>query len=196
MNWSVFWGSVAGSIIGIIVLLGAIALIIWLYDRSEPRKQGGKQTKTKTSASWKPILEKHLEEIIIENFETLFPEWEIYNYPNSISTSQEQIKPSGVRLSVDSGEIDLLCLDSEKNFVVIELKRNKASDKAAAQIDRYISWVERNLAMNGETVRGIIIARYPDKHLAYTLSRRPDVEFWTYAWTLNFDKDGISNSLD
>ena len=53
------------------------------------------------------------------------------------SNSNPNHKRTGIRYRTDAGEIDILCLDVKNNFVVIELKRNKAPDRVVAQVDRY-----------------------------------------------------------
>ena len=54
------------------------------------------------------------------------------------------------------GVIDILCKDNNGDFVVIELKKEKSSDKVVGQILRYMGWVKENLAQDKD-VRGIII---------------------------------------
>lgn len=41
---------------------------------------------------------------------------------------------------------------------MIELKRDKSSDAVVGQILRYMGWVQKHLAENGELVSGLIIA--------------------------------------
>ena len=60
--------------------------------------------------------------------------------------------------SMDLGRIDLLCKDSQDNWVVIELKADWAGDDAVGQIMGYMNWVKENLP-NGENVRGIIVCK-------------------------------------
>jgi RecB family endonuclease NucS len=64
------------------------------------------------------------------------------------------------------GEIDLLCLD-ENNFVVIEFKKNKGSDKVIGQTLRYIGWIKKNMCQNNQKVRGIIICRKYEAKIKY-----------------------------
>ena len=66
------------------------------------------------------------------------------------------------------GPIDILCKDKNGNFVVIELKRGKESDKVVGQIQRYMAWVSENLAKNKQ-VRGIIALKEYDQKLEYAV---------------------------
>jgi RecB family endonuclease NucS len=68
------------------------------------------------------------------------------------------------------GRIDLLCTDKNRDFVVIETKKGKESDKVVGQIQRYMGWINRNLAKNGENVRGLIIVNEFDEWLDYAVS--------------------------
>ena len=64
------------------------------------------------------------------------------------------------------GEIDLLCTE-ENNFVVIEFKKNKGSDKVIGQTLRYIGWIKKNFCQNNQKVRGIIICRKYEAKIKY-----------------------------
>jgi len=48
-----------------------------------------------------------------------------------------------------AGRIDLLCIDRNRDFVVIGTKKGKESDKVVGPIQRYMGWITRNLAKSG-----------------------------------------------
>jgi hypothetical protein len=56
------------------------------------------------------------------------------------------------------GRLNLLALDKDGNYVVIELKVGRVDERAIAQTMRYMGWVQRELS-GGQPVRGILIAR-------------------------------------
>jgi RecB family endonuclease NucS len=46
---------------------------------------------------------------------------------------------------VDSGRIDVLAVDSENKYVVIELKLSRGRSKALGQLNYYMGWVDEHL---------------------------------------------------
>ena len=80
----------------------------------------------------------------------------------------------------NAGRIDLLCIDGNGAFVVIETKKGKESDKVVGQIQRYMGWVKRNLAKKGENVRGIIIVNEFDEWLDYAVSVNENIRLLYY----------------
>jgi hypothetical protein len=89
---------------------------------------------------------------------------------NSIVKNPE-ILEDGLRLirnqyQTHVGRIDILCRDKNGNYVIIELKSDKGSHKVVGQIQKYMAWVEENLAKKeGKKIRGIIVVKESDKSL-------------------------------
>jgi RecB family endonuclease NucS len=83
------------------------------------------------------------------------------------------------------GRIDMLCVDGNKNLVVIELKAGKADERVCGQILRYMGWVKENLADN-RNVRGIIIANEFTESLRYAVKAMPDVTLKGYEFYFRF----------
>jgi RecB family endonuclease NucS len=189
MEWSSFFGALAGGVVGVLIILGGF--LAW--DEFNRRKEA--KIEPQKIISLDDILESHLEQHIVQHFDTLFPGWRIYALNINADSSTANVKPIGIRYRTEAGEIDILCVDSEDNFVVVELKRNKAPDKVVAQTDRYMTWVEKTLAQANQQVRGLIIAKSFDKHLAYILAKRSNINLWTYNWQLEFDKNVVQKTL-
>ena len=80
----------------------------------------------------------------------------------------------------NAGRIDLLCIDRNRDFVVVETKKGKESDKVVGQIQRYMGWITRNLAKKGENVRGIIIVNEFDEWLDYAVSVNDNIQLKYY----------------
>ena len=62
------------------------------------------------------------------------------------------------------GFIDILFKDKNQDYVVVELKREKGTYKVVGQIQKYLTWIEENLAQN-KKVRGIIVVKESNKDL-------------------------------
>lgn len=190
MDWSAFGGGVAGVISSFLVIVVAIVVYDWWERRKPPAPDVPPLPSSKPSLE--DVLEIHLEQHILKHFASLFPKWHIYASSKTDSQDTTTVlsdnKPIGVRYDTkEAGVIDFLCHDSDGNFLVIELKRNRAADKVASQIERYITWVERNLLQPGKQVQGLIIARAPDRYLPYTLARRQNVQLQIYRWQLQLE---------
>lgn len=110
------------------------------------------------------VLEKHIEEFVKDNLK--FLELELYNDEENSRTGQQFD-------TFDIGRIDLLCLDKKKNFVVIELKEGRESDRVVGQILRYIGWVKENLCESGQSVNGIIISNSEEENRKLSFSLKP-----------------------
>ena len=107
-------------------------------------------------------LEIHLEEFIDNN-------WDNIDFGMKISR-YEMEDQDGRQFPAGPWSIDFLCTEmGTGDFVVVELKRGKTSDAVVGQILRYISWVRKNMAKEGQRVKGIIIAKDVDEALGYAV---------------------------
>ena len=102
---------------------------------------------------------------------------------------------SGVEFPVGGRFIDLLAIDKQNNYVVIELKVSKGYDRVVGQLLRYMAWIEKNQAEPTQKVRGIIIAREISADLHLATSRIPDVELFEYDLSVSLRKVNKQNSI-
>lgn len=113
------------------------------------------------------VLEKYLEEFIIGN-------WDKIDFGEKLTLFKDENDNLGEQyLAGDAGYIDILALDKDNNFVVIELKKGKKNDEVIGQTLRYITWVEENLAKE-KKVKGLIVVKERDKKLEYALKQIKD----------------------
>lgn len=66
---------------------------------------------------------------------------------------------TGIEFPVGNRRIDILALDAEDRYVVIELKVSRGYDRVVGQLLRYIAWIKKYQADPGQGVRGVIAAR-------------------------------------
>mgnify|MGYP000726813470 CR=1 FL=1 len=100
------------------------------------------------------VVEEDIKEYIAEHLEII----------------EEGLSLVGIEFQTPIGYIDILCRDKDKNFVVIEIKREIGSYKVVGQIQKYMAWVMENLAKKeGKEVRGFIVVKEIDEELEYSV---------------------------
>lgn len=120
-------------------------------------------------------LETFLADFLVYNWDSTTLSKQYYLYEEDGDVAQEY--------HTSIGRIDLLARDRDNaDWVVIELKRGRSSDVVVGQLLRYMGWVQENLACDGESVRGIVIAGDVDDRMRYALKPLIDkVTLLTYA---------------
>jgi len=121
-------------------------------------------------------FEKQLEDFIEANLELIEPNLHLY---------VDESGNKGRQYPTDVGNIDLLCVRPNGDFVVIELKKDKTSDKVVGQISRYMGWVKQNLAIDKD-VYGIIITHDFDEKLKYAVIANDKLAIKYYRIKLEF----------
>ena len=104
-------------------------------------------------------LEKHLEDFLVHN-------WSQTSLSQKYDLLYEDNELVGQQYPTDTGSIDLLAISKDKKeLLVIELKKGRASDAVVGQIQRYMGYILEEIAEEGQTVKGLIIALEDDnKH--------------------------------
>ena len=95
---------------------------------------------------------------------------------------------TGIEFPVGSRCIDILALDKDNNYVVIELKVSRGYDRVVGQLLRYMAWIRKNHADAGQHVRGIIIAREISEDLLLACSEVPDITLYEYQLSVSLKK--------
>jgi hypothetical protein len=86
---------------------------------------------------------------------------------------------SGLEYPADGGRIDILAVDRNGVFVVIELKLSRGRSKALGQILYYMGWVDKHLGGTAPC-RGVIVAREVSEELALACKRTSGLELFEY----------------
>jgi endonuclease NucS-like protein len=130
-------------------------------------------------------LERHLEEFLVENWNQ-----------TPLSQSLEILVDAdgdliGEQYATGVGPIDLLCRNRDgSGYTVIELKRRQTNDDTVGQVARYMGWVKKNLAREGQMVRGLIICPDADEKLMTALVVIPSIDVFTYTVSFTLSKKG------
>lgn len=119
-------------------------------------------------------LEGHLEEFLVQNW----PQTELGKNYDIYEEDGERV---GQQYPTDTGPVDILAISKDKKeLLVVELKRGRASDAVVGQVQRYMGYVLQELAEEGQTVRGVIIALEDDKRIQRALAVAPNIGFYRY----------------
>lgn len=119
-------------------------------------------------------LEKHLEDFLVAN-------WGQTELGRDYDIFSDEGELVGQQYPSDTGPIDILAISKDrKTLLVVELKRGRASDTVVGQIQRYMGYVAGELAEEGQSVRGTIIALEDDLRLRRALSVTQNIDFYRY----------------
>lgn len=95
---------------------------------------------------------------------------------------------NGLEFPVGNRAIDILALDKNKDYVVIELKVSRGYDRVVGQILRYMGSIRQKLAEKNQKVRGIIIAREITEDLILACSETQNIELFEYSLSVSLKK--------
>jgi len=95
---------------------------------------------------------------------------------------------NGLEFPVGNRAIDILAVDKNKNFVVIELKVSRGYDRVVGQLLRYIAWIRQNHAEGNQKVRGIIIAREITEDLLLACSETNNIDLFEYKLSVSLQR--------
>lgn len=118
-------------------------------------------------------LEAHLEHFLVRNWShtLLGQDYDVYE--------EEGIKAQ--QYQTDTGPLDILAISKDKKrLLVVELKKGRASDVVVGQTLRYMGFVHDELAEEGQTVLGAIIAHEDDQRIRRALKMTPTITFYRY----------------
>jgi len=118
-------------------------------------------------------MEEHLEDFLVKNWPhtELGKDYDIY----------EEDGEKAQQYQTDTGPLDILAISKDKKrLLVVELKKGRASDVVVGQALRYMSYVQDELAENGQSVLGVIIAHEDDQKIRRALAMTPNIVFYRY----------------
>jgi endonuclease len=113
--------------------------------------------------------EKDLRSYLVKNLSVIEPGLHLYE--------EEEI--TGEEFAVGGRFIDILAIDKEGAYVVIELKVSRGYDRTIGQLLRYMAWVKKNMETQ-KPVRGFIVAKEITDDLKLAASLVSDVRLVEY----------------
>lgn len=93
---------------------------------------------------------------------------------------------TGVEYPIDGGFIDILAVDRQDKFVVIELKLSRGRNRALGQLLYYMGWVDSHLGK--APCRGIIVASDIPDDLRTAVQRVPGVTLARYRIAMSIEQ--------
>lgn len=145
-----------------------------IYESNIDTAEAGDDDKDKDECteSSEFAYESHLRDYLKNNLHVIEPGLKLYR-------DEEDESIIGVEFEAGGRRIDILAVDKDNNFVIIELKVSKGYEKVIGQILRYRAWVRKNLA-GEQGIRGIIIAKVITEDLKLAASETKDIELFEY----------------
>jgi len=86
----------------------------------------------------------------------------------------------GRQYVIPSGRIDILAVDDNDNFYVIELKKDSGYDDPYDQIVKYMDWIKENKATSKQKVYGIICLNNPKSDLIEKAKKNSMISLFQY----------------
>lgn len=120
------------------------------------------------------LFEKQLEDFLVSN-------WDRTPLSENYEIFEQNGQQCGQQFRTDTGPIDILGQRRDKSdFLVVELKRDRASDVVVGQTLRYMGWVKEHLCSKNQNLTGCIIAQRKDEKLDYALKQVNTIQFMRY----------------
>lgn len=89
-------------------------------------------------------------------------------------------KGYGRQFIIPVGRLDLLAVDEDGNYYVIELKKDSGYKDAYEQTVSYVKWIQKNMAKKGQKVYGIICLNQPTQELVDKVRNDNNMRLFEY----------------
>jgi hypothetical protein len=141
----------------------AVARLVAAPPEAPRLREATPKPKKAEAGPLKNIHEVHLEELLAEDLDVVEPGLQLVRRQQDAGAA---------------GRIDLLCRSAEGELVVVEVKRlNTRAEDVYKQTMAYVGWVRRNLAENGQAVRGIIVGGRLDEKVLLAIEGTPNLKY-------------------
>lgn len=127
--------------------------------------------------------EKDLQNYLARNLDLIEPGLSLF----------EEEGITGLEFPAGGRFVDILAVDQDGNYVVIELKVSKGYDRVVGQLLRYMAWIKKHQAEPGTSVRGVIVAREISEDLLLACSTTPGVQLFEYKLSVELRRAMFEN---
>lgn len=149
-----------------------------IYSHSDNDGETPNSDETESLSSNEFAYEKDLQHFLAKNLDVIEPELKLFE--------DEDIK--GIEFPVGGRFIDILAVDKNNDWVVIELKVSRGYDRVVGQLLRYMAWIRKNHAEEGQKVRGVIVAREISDDLTLACSELSGIQLFEYELSVDLKK--------
>ena len=132
------------------------------------------------------VTEDEFEAFLIQNWEEteLSKDWDLY--------TDEEGEIVAKQFQTDTGPMDILAISKDKKeFLVVELKKGRASASVVAQILSYMDYIRQEVAKEEQEVKGCIIAFEDDLRIRRALQNDPRIDFYRYGIKLKLSLEKV-----
>jgi hypothetical protein len=116
--------------------------------------------------------ERDLRDFLTQNLDRIEPGLRLYE--------------GGVEFPVGNGRIDIVALDRNDRFVILELKVSRGRERTLGQILYYMAWVDEHLGKGPS--RGFIVAKEITDDLALAVRRVEGVSLFRYRMSFSVER--------
>ena len=155
-----------------------------IYEKDKVEEQEDKEGRTELAEEVGEFAyERDLQNFLSKNLPLIEPGLHLYE--------EEEI--TGIEFPVGNRRIDILALDADDNYVVIELKVSRGYDRVIGQLLRYLAWIKRYQADPDQEVRGVIIAREISEDLLLACSELDNIKLYEYELSVSLKAVSLSD---
>jgi len=149
-----------------------------IYEKGQANAPEVELEETEEPSQNEFAYEKDLQNFLAKNLDTIETGLRLFE--------DEGIK--GIEFPVGGRFIDILAVDKNSDWVVIELKVSRGYDRVIGQLLRYMAWIKKNQAEPNQKVRGIIVARDISEDLTLACSELANVQLFEYQLSVQLNK--------
>lgn len=137
-------------------------------------------------AEWKKNIfsyKNDVEDILIKDLEVIEAGLKLY---------EAEGEDNGLKYPAGGKYIDILAIDKEENYVVIQINNGKAYENILGEVLRNKNWIEQNKVKKEQKVRGIIITDEITEDIKLACMNLPRIELYEYELCIKIKREQVT----